>query len=177
MPYALCPMPYALCPMHVGYLMLLRKAINLFMINFQWYRSLIEVYRAGTVSGAAQVFHLTQPAVSQHVAARESALGNLLFQRTPRRMVPTEAGQRLYTEIAGARRNSNQFRTKTQPPKLHKPSESVRPIIFYRSTSRSITTGRSHFLHCTIWVNSRVNPTTQSRKARHCNCYKKNYLV
>ena len=28
MPYALCPMPYALCPMHVGYLMLLRKAIQ-----------------------------------------------------------------------------------------------------------------------------------------------------
>jgi hypothetical protein len=28
MPYALCPMPYALCPMHVGYLMLLRKAIT-----------------------------------------------------------------------------------------------------------------------------------------------------
>ncbi len=28
MPYALCPMPYALCPMHVGYLMLLRKAIS-----------------------------------------------------------------------------------------------------------------------------------------------------
>ncbi len=27
MPYALCPMPYALCPMHVGYLMLLIKAI------------------------------------------------------------------------------------------------------------------------------------------------------
>ncbi|WP_445174638.1 hypothetical protein [Microcoleus sp.] len=26
--YALCPMPYALCPMHVGYLMLLRKAIH-----------------------------------------------------------------------------------------------------------------------------------------------------
>lgn len=56
----------------------------------------------GTVSGAAQVLHLTQPAVSQQVAARESALGNPLFQRTPRRMVPTEAGQRLYTQIAGA---------------------------------------------------------------------------
>jgi DNA-binding transcriptional LysR family regulator len=78
------------------------------MINFEWYRSSIEVYRVGTVSGAAQVLHLTQPAVSQHVAAREqesqlvSALGNPLFQRTPRRMVPTEAGQRLYTQIAGA---------------------------------------------------------------------------
>ena len=44
------------------------------MINFEWYRSSIEVYRVGTVSGAAQVLHLTQPAVSQHVAARESAL-------------------------------------------------------------------------------------------------------
>jgi len=51
------------------------------------------------------------------------------------------------------------------------------PRNFYLSTSGLITAGRSHFLHCTIWVNSRVNPTTQSRKARHCNCYPKNYLV
>src|SRR4028119_1704280 len=51
------------------------------------------------------------------------------------------------------------------------------PRIFYRSTSASITRGRSHFLHCTILVECRVNPTTQSRKARHCNCYPKNYLV
>lgn len=72
------------------------------MINFEWYRSFIEVYRVGTVSGAAQVLHLTQPAVSQHVAALESALGNRLFDRTPRRMVATEAGQRLYTQIVGA---------------------------------------------------------------------------
>ena len=92
------------------------------MINFEWYRSSIEVYRVRTVSGAAQVLHLTQPAVSQHLAARESALGNPLFQRTPRRIVPTEAGQRLDTQIAGAMRNSKQFRTKTQPPKVHKPS-------------------------------------------------------
>ena len=56
----------------------------------------------GTVFGAAQVLHLTQPAVSQQVAARESAWGNPLFQRILRRMVPTEAGQRLYTQIAGA---------------------------------------------------------------------------
>ena len=83
------------------------------MINFEWYRSSIEVYRVGTVSRAAQVLHLTPPAVSQHVAARESALGNPLFQRTPRRMVPTEAGQRLYTQIAGAMRNSNQYKNST----------------------------------------------------------------
>ena len=47
------------------------------------------------------------------------------------------------------------------------------PIIFNRSTSGSITTGRSHFLHCTIWVNSSLNSTTKSRKARPSDCYKK----
>jgi DNA-binding transcriptional LysR family regulator len=72
------------------------------MVNFEWYRSFIEVYRVGTVSGASQVLHLTQPAVSQHIVALESALGMPLFQRMPRRMLPTEAGKRLYTRIATA---------------------------------------------------------------------------
>jgi DNA-binding transcriptional LysR family regulator len=72
------------------------------MVNFEWYRSFITVYRVGTVSGAAQVLHLTQPAVSQHLAALEAALAIPLFQRTPRRMVPTEGGIRLYNQIAEA---------------------------------------------------------------------------
>jgi DNA-binding transcriptional LysR family regulator len=46
------------------------------MVSFEWYHSFIKVYRAGTVSGAAQVLNLTQPAVSQHVEALESALGH-----------------------------------------------------------------------------------------------------
>lgn len=72
------------------------------MVNFEWYRSFIEVYRVGTVSGAAEVLRLTQPAVSQHIAALESALGISLFQRMPRRMLPTEAGKHLYNRIAAA---------------------------------------------------------------------------
>lgn len=72
------------------------------MVNFEWYRSFITVYRVGTVSGAALKLHLTQPAVSQHLAALESALAVPLFQRTPRRMVPTEGGMRLYNQIADA---------------------------------------------------------------------------
>jgi DNA-binding transcriptional LysR family regulator len=70
------------------------------MVNFEWYRSFIAVYRAGTVSRAAQALYLTQPAVSQHLAALESALGISLFERTPRKMLPTEGGKRLYTQIA-----------------------------------------------------------------------------
>jgi DNA-binding transcriptional LysR family regulator len=72
------------------------------MVNFEWYRSFIEVYRVGTASRAAQILHLTQPAVSQHIAALESTLGYLLFQRSPRRMIPTEEGKRLYTQVAAA---------------------------------------------------------------------------
>jgi DNA-binding transcriptional LysR family regulator len=72
------------------------------MVNLEWYRSFVEVYRVGTVSGAAQVLHLTQPAVSQHIAALESALGCALFARMPRRMLPTDEGKRLYTQAAAA---------------------------------------------------------------------------
>ncbi len=72
------------------------------MVNLEWYRSFVEVYRTGTVSRAAEVLHLTQPAVSQHIAALESTLGISLFQRMPRRMLPTEAGKRLYNRVVAA---------------------------------------------------------------------------
>lgn len=72
------------------------------MVNLEWYRSFIEVYRVGTVSKAAEVLHLTQPAVSQHIAGLESTLGTTLFQRLPRRMLATEDGKRLYTRVVAA---------------------------------------------------------------------------
>jgi DNA-binding transcriptional LysR family regulator len=72
------------------------------MVNLEWYRSFVAIYRSGTASGAAQVLHLTQPAVSQHLAALESALGQQLFQRLPRKMLPTAEGQVLYTQVIAA---------------------------------------------------------------------------
>lgn len=72
------------------------------MANLEWYRSFVAVYQVGTVSKAAESLHLTQPAVSQHVAALEATLGVELFQRMPRRMLPTEAGKRLYTRVVDA---------------------------------------------------------------------------
>jgi DNA-binding transcriptional LysR family regulator len=69
------------------------------MVNLEWYRSFVEVYRVGTVSKAAEILHLTQPAVSQHIADLESTLGTPLFERMPRKMLPTEAGKRLYTRV------------------------------------------------------------------------------
>jgi len=72
------------------------------MVDLEWYRSFVAVYQFGTASGAARALHLTQPGISQHVAALEKALGTPLFVRAPRRMVPTEDGHRLYTQVTDA---------------------------------------------------------------------------
>lgn len=106
------------------------------MVNFEWYRSFIAVYRAGTVSGAAQALYLTQPAVSQHLAALESVLGMALFERTPRKMLPTARGKLLYTQIADSIERLESVEGKIsaaeapQPVRLGTPQE-----IFFRTSS------------------------------------------
>ena len=72
------------------------------MTGLEWYRSFLHICRRGTVSEAARALGLTQPAVSQHLAALESALGSKLFIRTGRRMQLTDAGKALYTRVADA---------------------------------------------------------------------------
>lgn len=71
------------------------------MIDFEWYRSFIHVYQQRSVSAAARVRFLTQPAVSQHIAALEAELETSLFTRAPRQMIPTDAGKELYTQVVG----------------------------------------------------------------------------
>ena len=53
--YALCPMPYALCPMHVGYLMLLRKAIG---ASFEKYSVGGQCFWHSSISRRARIFLL-----------------------------------------------------------------------------------------------------------------------
>jgi LysR family transcriptional regulator for metE and metH len=50
---------------------------------------------AGTTARAAQLLHLTQPAVSRALLAAEHKLGVRLFERTPRGLAPTGAGSTL----------------------------------------------------------------------------------
>lgn len=51
------------------------------------------VAEAGSITGAAATLGCTQPAVSQHVRRLERRLGTALFERTPRGVRLTEAGQ------------------------------------------------------------------------------------
>ena len=63
----------------------------------------IEVFNAvmltGTVSGAARILHVTQPAVTQALQHAELQLGYALFTRQRNRLVPTREAQVLYPEV------------------------------------------------------------------------------
>jgi DNA-binding transcriptional LysR family regulator len=63
----------------------------------------IEVFRAvmmaGSVSGAAQLLHISQPAVSRLISYTEQRLGFPLFQRVRGRLHPTAEAQQLFSEV------------------------------------------------------------------------------
>jgi DNA-binding transcriptional LysR family regulator len=70
------------------------------MVDFEWYRSFIYIYKHNSVSEAAKTRIMTQPAMSQHLAALEAEVGEPLFIRTSRKMVPTERGKEVYSQLA-----------------------------------------------------------------------------
>ena len=70
------------------------------MVNIELYRNFIAIYRAGTISKAAVLCDITQPAASQQLASLERSLNVKLFERTPREMVATNDGHELYTKVA-----------------------------------------------------------------------------
>ncbi|MEH6410235.1 MAG: LysR family transcriptional regulator [Hyphomonas sp.] len=59
-------------------------------------RSLLSVYRTGSLSAAARTLGVTQPTIARHVEQLESALGGTsLFTRSPQGLSPTEAADAL----------------------------------------------------------------------------------
>jgi Transcriptional regulator len=58
-------------------------------------RAFLAVSETGSFSLAGERLHLSQPAVSKRIGQLESDLGQRLFDRLPRRVLPTEAGRAL----------------------------------------------------------------------------------
>jgi DNA-binding transcriptional LysR family regulator len=70
----------------------------------------LAVAKAGSFRAAAEAIHVSQPALSQHVAEMERELGTRLFDRLGRKVALTEAGRvledhghRLFASLASAR--------------------------------------------------------------------------
>lgn len=62
-------------------------------------RTFVEVHRRGSISEAARLLGVTQPAVSGHIAALEAQLGRPLFQRHARGVVPTAVADDLASSL------------------------------------------------------------------------------
>ncbi|WP_457155575.1 LysR family transcriptional regulator, partial [Mesorhizobium sp. P5_C1] len=64
---------------------------------------LIETFRAimmvGTVTGAAEMLHTSQPALSRSLQRLESVVGLSLFKRTKGRLVPTAHALAFFEEV------------------------------------------------------------------------------
>jgi len=64
-------------------------------IGWELYRSFLGVLREGSLSGAARQLGITQPTVGRHIAALETALGVVLFTRSPNGLLPTAVARTL----------------------------------------------------------------------------------
>lgn len=67
--------------------------------NLEWLRTFRAIYETGTLSSAAKELFISQPGVSLHLNSLEAYAGYKLFDRSPRKMVPTEKGKILYNFI------------------------------------------------------------------------------
>lgn len=64
-------------------------------IGWELYRTFLGVLKEGSLSGAARQLGITQPTVGRHIAALETALGVVLFTRSPTGLLPTAVAHTL----------------------------------------------------------------------------------
>lgn len=71
-------------------------------MEFHHLRTFVAVAEEGNLTRASERLFTSQPAVSAHVKALEEELGVVLFERTPKGMALTAAGNRLLAEAKSA---------------------------------------------------------------------------
>lgn len=69
------------------------------MVNLEWYRTFKLIYEKETLTAAAEALFISQPGVSLHLSALENHVGNKLFDRSGKKMLPTEKGKALYNAL------------------------------------------------------------------------------
>lgn len=66
------------------------------MVDTRRLRSFVKIIDTGSLTRAADVLHIAQPALSQQIAALEAQFDQRLLIRSKRGVMPTEAGRALY---------------------------------------------------------------------------------
>ena len=88
-------------------------------VDLKQLHAVVTVAETGSVTRAAELLHIVQPAVSRQIAGLEAELGVTLFDRTRHGMSPTDAGtsfvtraRRILTEVERARAEIQPSRAK-----------------------------------------------------------------
>lgn len=81
------------------------------MVNFEWYRTFKAIYQHGNLTRAAEALLVSQPSVSLQLASLENYIGHKLFIRKPRKLIPTEYGKMLYTQVIESVENLEKVET------------------------------------------------------------------
>ncbi|MCF2528740.1 LysR family transcriptional regulator [Yinghuangia soli] len=79
-------------------------------------RAVVTVAEAGSVTRAAELLHLVQPAVTRQIRSLEKELGIALFERTGQGMRPTKAGAIMVDRARRALNELERARAEVQPP-------------------------------------------------------------
>lgn len=119
------------------------------MVNLEWYRTFKAIYQQGTLTKAAVELMISQPNVSVQLSSLENYIGHALFIRLPRKMVPTEYGKLLYTQIVESIDNLERVEVEFKKTAIRKeptirlgaPSE-----VFYSYLSKNINMVSSHLI-------------------------------
>ncbi|MCP9624807.1 LysR family transcriptional regulator [Nocardia otitidiscaviarum] len=122
-------------------------------VSLDLLRSFLTVYRAGSVSAAADLLGLAQPTVTAHVKILEADLERPLFQRVARGMTPTPAADHLAARIAPALDDLAQ----AVHHELRGPAETF---------SRTVHLGGPAELVCTRVLPSLAGPVTEGLRLR-----------
>lgn len=93
-------------------------------LNMEWLRSFKAVYDHGTLTHAAEALFISQPGISLHLSSLEAYTGYKLFDRSSKKMVPTERGKVLYNFIL-----EPITKLETAEQLFHKSSKADRPTI------------------------------------------------
>lgn len=75
-----------------------------FALNIRHLRAVAAIVDSGSISAAARVVNLTQPAITQGIAKLERQIGLPLFERRPGGMAPTPAADLLAPRVTAALR-------------------------------------------------------------------------
>jgi DNA-binding transcriptional LysR family regulator len=75
---------------------------QLSMVSLRQLECLVGVVEAGSFTRAAELLHITQPALSHQVRSLERVVGSPLFERLPRSVRPTAAGRAMLLHARSA---------------------------------------------------------------------------